>query len=95
MPIIPGRAFWPYLRFFLYLLYYFEVGLFLIVAPWAEGWDRQVALLSAPGLTPWLRSGYMRGGVSAVGLIHLVWGVLEALSAARGARAAGGSAEGG
>ncbi|MEE8536512.1 MAG: hypothetical protein V3U98_02985 [Acidobacteriota bacterium] len=38
-----------------------------------------------------LRSGYLRGALSAIGVMHLVWGVLEALEAARaaGKRSAG------
>jgi hypothetical protein len=80
------RAAWSYLRFFLYLLYYFEVGLFLIVAPWSEGWGEGVERAVAGQAAAWLRSGYVRGGLSGLGVVHLGWGILEALAAARSAR---------
>lgn len=88
---IPSRAFWSYLRFFLYLFYYFEAGLFLTIAPWSEGWEQNLWIWYSPGLAEVLRSGYLRGGLSAVGIMHLAWGVLEALEAARaaGRRSAG------
>ena len=83
----PGirRAVWSYLRFFLYLLYYFEVGLFLLVAPWSEGWGPAVERVAAGQWADWLCSGFMRGGLSGLGLVHLGWGILEALAAARSA----------
>jgi hypothetical protein len=79
------RAVWSYLRFFLYLLYYFEVGLFLIVAPWSEGWGAAVERVAAGRTAVWLCSGYVRGALSGLGVVHLGWGILEALAAARGA----------
>lgn len=82
------RAVWSYLRFFLYLLYYFEVGLFLIVAPWLEGWSTAVGRVAAGQVAGWLCSGYVRGGLSGLGVVHLGWGILEALAAARSARGA-------
>jgi hypothetical protein len=78
-------VFWSYLRFFLYLFYYFEAGLFLMVAPWSDGWEQNLWLLRSPGLNHLFLSGYVRGGVSGLGAIHVAWGVLEALSAARAA----------
>jgi hypothetical protein len=87
-PIRP--AFLSYARFFLYLLYFFEAGLFLAVAPWSQGWDEAVLYLCSPDVASFLRSGYVRGGVSAMGAIHVVWGLLEATGAARAARGAGG-----
>ncbi|MEE9217586.1 MAG: hypothetical protein V3U98_00815 [Acidobacteriota bacterium] len=55
----------------------------MTVAPWSEGWEQNLWLLRSPELAELLRSGYVRGGVSAVGVMHLAWGCLEALTAAR------------
>jgi hypothetical protein len=57
--------------------------LFLTIAPWSEGWEQSLWLGYSPELADVLRSGYLRGGLSAVGIMHLAWGVLEALEAAR------------
>lgn len=65
------------------------------MAPWSEGWEQTVAVLRWPALAPWLRSGYVRGGLSGLGVIHVAWGFLEAVGAARAARAARGAAGGG
>ncbi len=66
--------------------------MFLAVVPWSQSWDDSLALLRSTLPVALLRSGYVRGGLSAVGVIHLAWGVLEALGAARAARAARGPA---
>lgn len=54
-------------------LYCFSMlGLFLLLVPWSALWD-QVVLLLMPGETAfWLRSGWVRGAVSSLGILDLV-----------------------
>lgn len=68
------------LLFFVYLLYCFEVGLFLLIFPWMQLWDHNSLLsyLSDP-LRDVLLSNYFRGAVSGLGLANLLLGVWEVL----------------
>ena len=60
----------PVLYFF-YLLYCVEAGVFLLLAPWSRIWANSF-FVQMPALRAILLSGYLRGGVSAVGLLHIV-----------------------
>lgn len=64
------------LLYFLYLLYCVEAGIFLLLAPWSilwtNGYYAQVASLRVI-----LLSGYVRGMVSAVGLLHLLAALVD------------------
>lgn len=68
-----------------FVIYCFEAGFLLLIAPWHPTWDRTVMQLSAAALRNLLLHPMMRGGVSGFGLIHLVWGAhdLAALLAQR------------
>jgi len=58
-----------------FVLYCFEAGLFLVVAPWNTAWDRVVVQMPLPSLRGLLLTPSFRGAVSGFGLVHLVWGV--------------------
>lgn len=60
----------------LFVFYCFEVGIFLVLAPWSQSWER--LLLSLPlvsGWLPLLTHPATRGLITGFGLVHLVWGV--------------------
>lgn len=52
-----------------------EVGLLLLMLPWTRLWDHSLWITHAPAAHPWLgnllRSDYLRGGVSGLGLMNL------------------------
>ncbi|HEX9428234.1 MAG TPA: hypothetical protein VGA64_10640 [Candidatus Polarisedimenticolia bacterium] len=56
---------------FLYLLYCVEAGIFLSLVPWSRIWINNY-FAQMPGLRELLLNGYLRGGVSGVGLVLLV-----------------------
>jgi hypothetical protein len=58
---------------FLFVLYCLEAGLFLVLAPWTEAWERVVLLLPLGFLRQLLGLSWIRGLVSGFGLVHLVW----------------------
>ena len=58
---------------FLFVIYCLEAGLFLVVAPWTEAWERIVLLVPFAFPRLLLSLSWMRGLVSGFGLIHLVW----------------------
>ena len=67
---------------FLYLIYCVEAGLFLILAPWSLLWAHGY-FAQVPGLRPLLLSGYLRGAVSAFGVLMLAIGAKDFLAFCR------------
>ncbi|HEU4401704.1 MAG TPA: hypothetical protein VFT43_06325 [Candidatus Polarisedimenticolia bacterium] len=74
---------WLYI---LYLLYCGEAGVFLLLAPWSLLWIHSY-YAQMPLLREVLLSGYVRGGVSAIGLLHLAAGMVDFLAFRRELRA--------
>ena len=56
-------------RFF--LLYFLQVGLVLLVAPWTLYWDRNLFVAAIPCLEHLLTAHVVRGAVSGIGLLSL------------------------
>ena len=69
-----GNRFWRILLTLLAL----ETGIFLIFVPWSSVWDRNFLLGSLSSLQSHLRSHYVRGAVSALGVVNLWVGFAEA-----------------
>ena len=59
---------------FLFILYCVEVGTLLVMLPWSGFWDRLALSLPAVELQMGALQPWVRGAVSGLGLIHLVWG---------------------
>ena len=53
------------------MVYFAEVGLVLIVAPWTTFWDRNYFVESLPWLEGFLTSHAVRGGVTGVGVLSV------------------------
>ena len=62
---------------YLFLIYFFEVGLVLIVAPWTPFWDRNLFVESGPLVERLLTAHVARGGVSGVGVLNLAAALAE------------------
>src|SRR5205809_487040 len=71
--------------YFLYLLYCVEAGIFLSLVPWSRVWVRST-LVHAPALRQLLLSGHLRGGVSALGILMLVVGMVDFVGFCRALR---------
>ena len=65
------------LLFGIYILYCFEVGLFLIVFPWMDFWKQNLLLYQYPVLKPFFLNSFFRGAVTGLGIANLVLGVSE------------------
>lgn len=61
----------------LLIVYFFEVGLVLLVAPWTSFWDRNLFVEANPLAEAVLTMHVVRGGVSGLGLLNLGAGVVE------------------
>jgi len=64
--------------FYVFVFYCFEVGIFLIVAPWwPPVWENNYFLFVFPRLRGLFFSGYFRGAVTGLGVVNLLLAVSE------------------
>ena len=62
-----------------FIIYCFEAGFLLLVAPWLPFWDAAVMQMAAGGLRMLFLHPMLRGAVSGFGMIHIVWGLHDVL----------------
>ena len=67
----------------LLFLYYLEVGLVLLIAPWTTFWERNYFVELNPVLEILLISHFVRGAVSGIGGVCLVLVVVDLLGVVR------------
>ena len=69
----------------IYVAYFLEVGLLLILVPWSAFWERNYFARSLPVLHELLKNNFVRGAVSGLGIVNLSVGFAElaALMSAR------------
>ena len=78
VPIEPVASGW-YAKFkvLLFIVFAFEIGFFLLVFPWLQGWDRT----SIPVVIPWLAhvwdNPFFRGAISGLGAVNIYISLLE------------------
>ena len=65
------------LFFAFFVLYCFEVGLFLIIFPWMEFWNENSLLYCYPALKQIFLNNFFRGAVTGLGLSNIILGVWE------------------
>ncbi len=71
-----GPTWFQRLTTILFIIFYLELGLFLLVYPWTDGWNSNYFGWFAPGAMqePWhefWRNAYVRGALSGLGLVNL------------------------
>lgn len=69
-----------------FLAYFVEVGLLLLVVPWSPYWERNYFVQMWPVLEVFARNNLVRGAVSGLGIINL-WAAMSELAGLFGLRA--------
>ena len=64
----------------LFVAYFLEVGVLLLFLPWFPFWERNYFSDSLPWLGHLVRSPFVRGAVSGLGLVSIVAGLAELAS---------------
>jgi hypothetical protein len=64
-------------RRLLYVAFFFEVGLLLVVLPWSAFWDSNYFVRAWPSLRQVLADDFVRGGVSGLGVLNVLAGLSE------------------
>jgi hypothetical protein len=60
-----------------FILFCFEIGLFLVFVPWSTLWESNVLLTYSFSLRNLLLNNFVRGAVSGLGLIDIALGLSE------------------
>jgi hypothetical protein len=82
-PIVPpGSGWFQRLSSILFIIFCFELGLFLLIYPWTDGWTDNYFASAVPGsvMTGWhifWDNRYVRGCISGVGIVNLWIAVAE------------------
>lgn len=63
----------------IYLIYCFEVGVFLLFFPWMDFWRDNMLLIYLPTLKTIFLNNFFRGAVSGLGVANILLGVWEVL----------------
>lgn len=61
----------------MYVAYFLETGLLLLVLPWSSFWTRNFFIDHWPVLRPWLVNDFVRGAVSGVGVVNMAAGLAD------------------
>ncbi|MFQ5670366.1 MAG: hypothetical protein ACE5HD_07615 [Acidobacteriota bacterium] len=75
--------------FLSYILYCFYIGVLLLFLPWSALWDRNGLAVRFPAVGDVVLAGSTRGAISALGVLLLVMGAVDALRFIRHGRAFG------
>jgi hypothetical protein len=62
------------LKRLIFVAYFLEVGLLLVLVPWSAFWERNYFAASFPLLQDILRNNFLRGAVSGLGVVNLLGG---------------------
>ena len=60
-----------------FILFCFEIGLFLVFVPWSVLWENNVLLSYSFGLRSFLLNNFVRGAVSGLGVVDVGLGLSE------------------
>ena len=60
-----------------FILFCFEIGLFLVFVPWSQLWEHNVLLGYSLYLRGFLLNNFFRGAVSGLGVVDLALGFSE------------------
>lgn len=61
----------------LFVIFCFEVGVFLLVFPWMDSWNSNWLRDTAPLLRRWWDNPFLRGALSGVGLVNIYISFVE------------------
>ena len=77
-PPAPGKKTWVQkLGILVFVVVCFEVGLFLLLFPWMDGWDRTSIPVMVPLLAHLWDNAFFRGAISGIGAVNIYISLLE------------------
>jgi len=83
----PPRYHWYHkVSALIFIVFCLELGMFLLVFPWSELWDRNILLSLVPEWHRYWDSAYLRGAISGLGVVNLYIALVEIFRLRRFAR---------
>jgi len=76
-PGLETREAGPLLTRLLFVAYFIEVGLLLILVPWSGMWERNYFAGSVPLVGSVIHNHFLRGAVSGLGVVSLLAGLAD------------------
>lgn len=73
----PVHSLMTWILHVLYILYWLEVGGFLLLMPWMPLWENNYLLYLYPQLRPIVANSFLKGGVLGLGIVNLLIGIQE------------------
>jgi hypothetical protein len=64
----------------IFIAYFLEVGIVLVVAPWSTFWDRNYFTSLIPHADTVLLSPYLRGAISGLGALTFGFGLIDLIT---------------
>ena len=58
------------MRRLIYVAYFLEVGLLLVLVPWTAFWERNYFAVASPVFHDFVRNHFVRGAVSGMTTVH-------------------------
>ena len=65
------------IRRLVYVAFFLEVGLLLVVLPWSTFWDNNYFVVKWPAIRPLLTNHFVRGAITGLGGVNLVAGFVD------------------
>lgn len=83
----PPRYHWYHkVSALIFIVFCLELGMFLLVFPWSDLWDRHFLLSRVPELRQYWDNAYLRGAISGLGVVNLYIALVEIFRLRRFAR---------
>jgi len=60
-----------------WVIFCFEVGVFLLVYPWMSGWDTNFFAYIMPEMHGYWANAYLRGAISGLGVVNIYIALVE------------------
>jgi hypothetical protein len=70
----------------IFIVFCLELGMFLVIFPWSDFWDRSFFAAIAPEWRMYWDNAYLRGAVSGLGIVNVYISLVEIFRLRRFAR---------
>ncbi|MGC9945025.1 MAG: hypothetical protein ABSF64_01400 [Bryobacteraceae bacterium] len=85
-PEAPHHRWYHVVLALIFIVFCLELGIFLVLFPWSDFWDRSLFSAIAPEWRLYWDNAYLRGAVSGLGLVNVYISLLEIFRLRRFAR---------
>jgi quinol-cytochrome oxidoreductase complex cytochrome b subunit len=85
-PEAPRYRWYHVVAALIFIVFCMELGMFLVIFPWSEFWDRSFFFSLAPEWRLYWDNAYLRGAVSGLGIVNVYIALVEIFRLRRFAR---------